>query len=108
MSRIEKMYGESPELARGEDGKMSVQRKESARSTDGTEGMAITESGMSPAMRQAAERRDMYNRHETEHAIHDEKKADKAEMHKRHAKELTDMLKRHSSDGGKRQTGGTA
>ncbi|MFA7278763.1 MAG: hypothetical protein WC100_01600 [Sterolibacterium sp.] len=102
-SRSEKMYSESPELKRDDDsGKMKVSKaeKKSARVSDGTDGMKITEEGLPPHVRQANERRDMYNRHETEHAVADNGKAEKKEIHVRHQAEIKDMHKRHEKSVG--------
>jgi len=74
-----KMYKSSPEMKRDEEsGDMKVSRaeKESARTNDGTEGMAITEQGP------------MYDRHMKE----------VSDMHDRHLAERKDMVKRHMKE----------
>lgn len=99
-SKADKMYAESPMLERGEDGKMSVTKKEkkSSQVDAGTEG--VSASDVMPAhARHASERRDMHNRHETEHAMIDSGKGgDKKEVHMRHEKEMKDMHSRHEKE----------
>jgi len=48
--------------------------------------------------RHAHERRDMHNRHETQHAVHDHIGGPKKELHARHEKEMKDMHKRHEKE----------
>lgn len=103
--RHEKMYANSPELKRDEEsGKMKAHKSEgkihseASRNADGTDGMPVHE-GLPPHVRHAHERRDMHNRHETEHAVHDNHHgASKKEMHGRHQKEMADMHKRHEKE----------
>lgn len=102
--KSEKLYKDSPTTERGEDGKMGVKKKpDSAPVSDeaGTDGVAPG-TAMPPHVRHAAERRDMANRHETEHSVHDMHggKEDKKEMHSRHLKEHADMMKRHEKEKG--------
>lgn len=105
MAMHKKLYKNSPEMKRDEEsGAMKVEKKgpteaekDSARTNDGTEGMKINE-GMPPHARQAQERRDMYNRHETEHAMLDNGGGSKTDVYTRHAKEMQDMHKRHGKE----------
>lgn len=100
-SRSEKMYGDSPKMERKDDGKLAVKKSEKkvAKESSGTADMATHEEGLPAAARHASERRDMYNRHETEHSVMDSGSgSSKKEMAGRHVKELTDMHKRHESE----------
>lgn len=99
--RHKRLYKNSPKLERGEGGHMDVVKPsqvESDREQAGIDGMKV--SGELPAhVRHAHERRDMHNRHETEHAVHDNAAGgDKGEMHARHQREHTDMHKRHAKE----------
>lgn len=101
VSKSEKMYADSKTLARGEDGKMAVTKKEKESSEEqaGTEGVEAGSDGMPAHARHASERRDMHNRHETEHAMIDSGKGgDKKEVHGRHEKEMKDMHSRHEKE----------
>ncbi len=100
VSKAAKMYAESPEMGRGEDGKMAVTKKEkkSSEVAAGTEGVMSDSEGMPAHARHASERRDMHNRHETEHAMVDGKGTDKKEIHNRHEKEMKDMHSRHEKE----------
>lgn len=100
-SRSEKMYKNSPKLERNsESGKVGVTKNamESAKTADGTKGIEENgdESGMPVDARHAQERRDMHNRHETEHSVHG--KGDKKAMHERHAIEMKATHKRHEKE----------
>lgn len=105
MSRAER-YKNSPTMKRDEDsGKMAVSKaeKKSSEVNSGTDGMQEHEGeGMPAVARHAQERREMFNRHETEHSVHEAKggKA-KEEMHKRHEEEMKAMHKRHGKEGSK-------
>lgn len=101
MARSDKLYDRSPELKRGEDGKVDVKKAEKAEEAgEGTP-------HMEKHMRHAHERRDMkhrhikehmdmHHKHETEHENH--KEGDKAEMHGRHHEELKNMHTRHEKE----------
>lgn len=99
--RHRRMYKESPKLERGENGKMDVvksSRVEADKEQAGIDGMKVS-GDLPPHVRHATERRDMYNRHETEHAVHDNAgNSDKQEMYSRHLKEHGDMGKRHAKE----------
>lgn len=102
------MYANSPKLSRGEDGKMSVHKKEQesngeADASAGHEGEPVqvkNEESEEHDMhaRHNLDRHTMHARHEHEHAMH--KHGDKKEMHARHGKEHGEMLKRHDSEMG--------
>lgn len=104
--RHERMYSKKPHLERGEDGHMDVKEKEPTAAVEeadaaqsGVDGVKVNGEGMPAHARHAHERRDMHNRHETEHAVHDNgKHGEKKEMHERHAKEMKDMHKRHQKE----------
>jgi len=107
LPRHKRLYKDSPKMERGEDGHMGVTKrgdKENEAETaadavqSGDDGIYVTE-GMPPHVRHAHERRDMHNRHETEHSVHDHAKAgSKKEMHGRHQKEMKDMHGRHEKE----------
>lgn len=92
-------YKNSPTLARDEEsGKMTPTQKKSEEVNSGTEGVAHEE-GVPAHARHAHERRDMYNRHETEHMMHDHGgHGEKEELHTRHEKERKDMHSRHEKE----------
>lgn len=101
MARPDKMYKDSPELARDEEsGKMTVKKSETreepkARETEG-ESLPVH-------ARHAHERREMHHRHQLEHAIHDNGKGgSKKDMHERHREEMAAMHKRHDKELGKK------
>lgn len=102
-SMDKKLYKNSPTMERNAEGKMAAKKgpteaeKKSSEVNAGTEGVA--HEGMPPHARHALERRDMHNRHETEHAIHDNGKGgSKKDMHGRHEKEMAEMHKRHDKE----------
>lgn len=78
----EKMYANSPTLETDENGKKYIKKgpseaeKETARTSDGTQGTPITEQGS------------MYERHMEE----------VSDMHDRHLTERKDMVKRHMKE----------
>lgn len=105
-----RLYKDSPKLERNEKGDIKSVKpsdkegapSESMKKADeiqsGMDGVKMTE-GLPPHVRHAHERRDMHNRHETEHSVHDNGKGgDKKEMHARHEKEYGDMHKRHDKE----------
>lgn len=99
--RHKRMYKKQPHLERGEDGEVGVAEKEADKVQSGDAGVAMTEhnDGMPAPMRHAHERRDMHNRHETEHSMHEAmNKGSKKDMHTRHEKEMKDMHARHEKE----------
>ncbi len=96
------MYGHSPKLERGSDGKMSVTKKsQEADSKDpsaGHEGEPVHVKNEEHEMhaRHNLERHMLHGKHEHEHAAH--KGGSKEEMHGRHSKEHGAMLKSHSEE----------
>lgn len=96
------LYDSSPEMKRGEDGKVAV--KKSEKKTDQKEGKKEHEnaaSGLPTHVLHAHERQSMHARHEMEHGAHDTGKGgDKKEMHGRHEKEMKDMHTRHEKSAG--------
>lgn len=109
VSRSEKMYGNSPEMGKDEDGKPTVKRREkkAAEVSAGTDGEQGAD-GVPMTARHAMERHGMNGRHEMEHSVHDHSKAgSKKEMHERHEKEMKDMHARHEKEMAKgEKTGG--
>lgn len=109
--RSEKMYKNSPKIERDEEtGSLGITRgeKKSAEVNSGTDGQGVKEEGpegIPPEARHAIERREVHNRHETEHMVHDHGKLNKAEMHKRHQDEVKAMHKKHEKEHGKRDSG---
>lgn len=103
-SKADKMYKNGPTLEKDDDGKPYIKKpepEEVAMPSGDSEGEDDSMPVMTPAIRHAQERRDMYNRHETEHSIIDTAKGDsKKEMMARHVKELGDMNKRHEKETG--------
>ena len=103
-SRYDKMYGNSPRLEKGEDGKPKIVKPtkaqvDSARVSDGTAGMPLDDSkGIPSTLRHAIERKQMVDRHETEHMVLDHTGAAKDDVYKRHMKERQDMEKRHKKE----------
>jgi hypothetical protein len=90
-----KLYKDSPKLKREDaSGKMAVHKEKNLESekVDKAVGTEVPPDGLPMDVRHAHERRDMHNRHETEHAMH---KGDKKEVHIRHQTEMKDMHKRH-------------
>ena len=102
MARHERMYKKKPHLERDEDGHMSVKEKEADKEQSGTDGVKMTEhhgEGLPMHARHAHERREMYNRHEIEHATHEATGGkSKKEMHKRHEIDAKDMHGRHEKE----------
>ena len=102
-AKTDRRYASKPTLKRDdEDGKMKVKKTEKVKADDveaGTEGVVREGEAIPHEARHAMERRDMFNRHENEHTIHDHgKHGDKTDMHERHAKEHHKMLKRHAKE----------
>ncbi len=105
--RHQRMYKNSPELKRGDDGHMGVTKKgdepnKSEEAADdvqsGTDGMKH-DSAMPMHTRHAHERMAMHSRHEMEHSVHDHAEAgSKKEVHGRHEKEMKDMHGRHEKE----------
>lgn len=99
------MYDETPSIAHDEEGNSKVKKAEKKKEVP-KEKTEMASSGLPSHVRHAHERRDMHNRHEVEHAMHDNGKGgDKKEMHARHKKEMMDMHSRHEKDAG--ATGGS-
>ena len=98
------MYGHSPKLERGGDGKMSVtnkkqQEKGSEVSSAGEEGEPVhveNEEAENMHSRHNLARHMLHAKHEHEHATH--KGGSKEEMHERHSKEHGAMLKSHNEE----------
>lgn len=101
-----KLYDETPEMKRDDEGKMGVKKPE-MKGKDKPQ-LESAAAGLPAHVRHAHERRDMHNRHETEHATHDNMipGASKEPMHTRHEKEMKDMHTRHETEAG--AMGGTA
>lgn len=98
------MYDESPSIKHDSEGKTRIEKPEKKKSKEHAEGKKEHESassGLPTHVRHAAERRDMHNRHEMEHSVHDNGgNGEKKEMHARHIKEHKDMHTRHEKDAG--------
>lgn len=97
-ARSDRMYKNSPKIGKDENGKAKLTKG------DGKEqeaSPAAAESDSSPAhARHAIDRMALHGKHEQEHFAHDHGKAGaKAELHKRHLKEVSDMMKRHEKEG---------
>lgn len=99
------MYGHSPKLERGEDGKMSVTNKKqqekgseapSSNKDVGEPQHVRNEEAENMTARHNLERHMLHGKHEHEHATH--KGGSKEEMHARHAKEHSAMLKSHNEE----------
>ncbi len=103
VSRADKMYSESPEMERDDAGKMAVKKVEKSESKEEeqTEG---EDDSMPVHVRHAQERRDMYNRHETEHSLIDTKGGSKKDVFARQIKEIGDLHKRHDKEGESKAT----
>lgn len=105
MAKQHGLYDNSPSI-KHEEGKAKVVKTPKSEHGDGSVEKGVKEegykeSGMPHAIRHAMERRDMHNRHETEHAMHDAHgNGDKKEMHARHEKEMKDMHTRHEKEAG--------
>lgn len=103
MSKSGKLYDRSPELARDEDGKVSVKKPEKANETKGDPKEGQMQEHI---VRHANERRemkhrhikehlDMHHKHEMEHGMNS---GDKKEMNGRHHEELKTMHTRHEKE----------
>ncbi len=98
------MYKNSPKLERGSDGKMSVHKKEQQEAnaedpSKGHEGEPVHvkgEEGENMEARHNLARHLLHAKHEHEHAAH--KGGGKEEIHARHSKEHTEMLKNHDKE----------
>lgn len=101
MSRAEQVYKNSPRMKRDEEtGKMGVGHAEAeTEEVDaGTNGMKQPEEGVPTHIRHSIERREVHNRHESEHMIHDHSGMPKEKMHARHLEEHKAMHKRHEKE----------
>lgn len=89
MSKSEKLYKESPEIKKGEDGKPGIHRPSKADKTDaGLEGNSLPGSeGEMPI--QVKQTNDMHERHMQE----------MKDMHKRHEKEHQKLAADHAGTG---------
>lgn len=98
------MYGNSPKLHRGADGKMGVTKKMQQESgsedpSAGHEGESVhvkNEEAENMMARHNLERHMLHGKHEHEHASH--RGGSKESMHDRHAKEHHNMLKSHNEE----------
>ena len=100
-SKSDRMYGNSPKLAKGEDGKVKVTKNEKVN--DGVDKVKENESHAGTAVpaheRHHMERMAMFHKHEHEHLTHDHAHAgDKSELHKRHQEEMKMMHKKHEKE----------
>lgn len=92
MAKSEKLYSKSPELKRGEDGKVGISKPDAADKTDmGLEGNPLpqdseSDAGMPVQVKQVS---DMHERHIQE----------MKDMHKRHQKEHEKLAADHSGTG---------
>ncbi len=111
-SPSKRMYANSPRITHDDEGKTKVSREAKAKKeekmqagTDGVEENGSPDGSLPIPARHAMERREMANRHETEHSMH---KGDKKAMHERHEKETKAMHDRHekelTGEGGKAET----
>src|ERR1700761_6592386 len=100
-------YKDSPTMKRDEeDGVMKSTKKKkepaaekaSSEFSAQTDGIEQHAEGIPVAARHGIERREMHNRHETEHMIADHSKEDKHDMHGRHEDEMKAMHKRHEKE----------
>lgn len=102
-----KMYGSSPKMERDEEsGKMAVKKKVATKEDDKKEGEDKDGSGQSlpVTVRHQMERADMHNTMEREHAMTDHAKiTDKKDMHERHSKMMSDLIRRHEKEMGKKE-----
>ena len=80
-TRADRMYGNSPKLAKGEDGKVGVTKAMKER--DGTDGVQMHESGHDMEMKE------MMNRHSEE----------RMKLHHKHELEMHEHLKKAISSG---------
>lgn len=103
MSKVDRMYANSPKLERNESGKMTVMQKKSSEVNSGTDGMPMTEEHqghmherMMMHHKHMHEKMMMHEKHEMAHRHHGG--GEKEKMHEKHEGEYADMHKRHHDE----------
>lgn len=100
-AKYKKMYENPPEVEQDDAGKMRVKDKMpkgEAVAPEVGDGTAEMGGGVPTHIRHSIERREMSNRHESEHLIHDHGKAPKEEMHSRHLEDMKTLHKKHEKE----------
>lgn len=100
-SQAKKMFGHSPKMERGEDGKMAIKKEMATKEDDMKEGEDKDGSGqqLPVSVRHSMERHDMHHTMEREHHMHDMGgHGSKEEMHSRHEKMRKEMHARHEKE----------
>ena len=103
MSKMaEKLFGNSPKMERGKDGKMGVTSPKKVM--EEAAGDNAQDGGIPMAARHAGDRMAMHHKHEMEHAVYDAGKVagSKEEMHARHREEMVALHKRHEKEHSKK------
>jgi hypothetical protein len=106
MSKSDRLYKDSPEMKRSEDGKVGITRPSKEASSEdqsaGTDGMDTHVRHMHERRemkhRHMKEHMDMHHKHEMEHGHHGHEGGHKGALHERHEAELHEMHKRHHTE----------
>ena len=97
MSIAKKMYDSTPTMERDEEsGKMKVKKAE--KKVEEADAQIKEDQGIPAYLRHSIERREVHNRHETEHMVGDHGKESKEELHKRHQEEIKMLHKKHEKE----------